>query len=443
VNKLAICGGVPVRNRPFPAWPVADEHERAWLEKVLAGNRWFAGARGDDPASLGVLFGQRFAEFVGVRFGLPVANGSVSLEVALRALDIGPGDEVIVPACTFISTATSVLMVGAVPVFADIEARNYCLDPADCERKISPRTRAMIPVHLGGQMADMQALRALAQRHGLFILEDSAQAIDSAWAGRKSGAWGDLASFSFQSNKTITSGEGGLIATDSETLAEKVAVYRAFGRFKNAAQKSASRSSDFRSQRLSGNYRLSEWQSAVLLGQLEKFPAQDARRQRNATYLTRQLAQVAGAEHIRYDVPGSKHGYYYYLVRYQPAHFAGVMPDLFAQALAAEGVPFHPIDRFPLYRHPVFEPDQLQGTIPPQTLEHYRKTISLEPPRCPVTEEACRRTLLLRHEVLLGEKTDMDDIVEALGKVQAQAAELEQFQTGANSHDRSAHAHVL
>jgi dTDP-4-amino-4,6-dideoxygalactose transaminase len=136
VKKLAISGGTPVRTRPFPAWPVADAHERAWLEKVLAGNRWFAGARGDDPESLGVLFGQRFAEFVGVHFGLPVANGSVSLEVALRALDIGPRDEVIVPAYTFISTATSVLMVGAVPVFADIDPGNYCLDPVDCERKI-------------------------------------------------------------------------------------------------------------------------------------------------------------------------------------------------------------------------------------------------------------------------------------------------------------------
>jgi dTDP-4-amino-4,6-dideoxygalactose transaminase len=197
------------------------------------------------------------------------------------------------------------------------------------------------------------------------------------------------------------------------------------------------------SQRLSGNNRLSEWQSAVLLGQLEQFPEQDAKRQNNAAYLTRQLAQVEGTEHIRYDVPGSKHGYYYYVVRYEPALFGGVMPDLLAQALAAEGIPFHPIDRFPLYRHPVFEPDQLQGAIPAQVFEHYRSTVKNQAPKCPVVEEACRRTLILRHQVLLAEKTDMDDIVEALGEVQAQAAELEGLQTGTNSHDRSAHAHVL
>jgi dTDP-4-amino-4,6-dideoxygalactose transaminase len=392
---------------------------------------------------LGALFGHRFAEFVGVRFGFPVTNGSVSLEVALRALGVGPGDEVIVPAYTFISTATSVLMVGAVPVFADIDPKNYCLDPIDCERKITARTRAMIPVHLGGQMADMEALRALAQHHGLSIIEDSAQAIGAAWAGRRSGSWGDLSSFSFQSNKTITSGEGGLVATDDETLAEKVIAYRAFGRLKSAGQKTAGRSSELMSQHLSGNHRLSEWQSAVLLGQLEKFPEQDAKRQKNAAFLTRRLAQVPGAEHVRCDALGSKHAYYYYLVRYDPVHFAGARPDLLARALAAEGVPFLPSDNVPIYRHPVFEPDQLQGTVLSPTLEHYRRAVDLRDPGCPAAETACRCTLILRHQVLLAEQVDMDDIVEALGKVQAHAGELERLQGGANTHDRSAHAHVL
>jgi dTDP-4-amino-4,6-dideoxygalactose transaminase len=400
---------------------------------VLAGNRWFAGARGDDSESLGALFGQRFAELVGVRFGLPVANGSVSLEVALRALDIGPGDEVLVPAYTFISTATSVLMIGAVPVFVDIDPKSYCLDPTDCERKITARTRAMIPVHLGGQMADMEALHALAQRHGLAILEDCAQAIDAAWAGRKAGAWGDLGSFSFQSNKTITSGEGGLLATNDEILAEKITAYRAFGRFKSAGQKSAGRSSEVMSQRLSGNNRLSEWQSAVLLGQLEKFPEQDAKRQNNAVYLTQRLAQVKGTKHVRHDAPGSKHGYYYYLVRYDSELFAGLTPDLLARALVAEGIPFLPSDSVPLYRHPVFDPDQLQGAVPSQTLEHYRQAVDLRDPRCPVVEEACRRTLILRHQVLLAEQADMDDIVEALGKVQARASELVPLKAGAKA----------
>src|SRR5512140_706017 len=144
MTKLAILGGAPVRTEPFPAWPHADGKERAWVEKVLLGSRWFAGARGDDPESLGTLFGRRFAFMAGVRYGLPVSNGSVSLEVALRALGVGPGDEVIVPAYTFVSTATSAMMLGAVPVFADIDPESYCLDVRDCGRRITARTRVII-----------------------------------------------------------------------------------------------------------------------------------------------------------------------------------------------------------------------------------------------------------------------------------------------------------
>ena len=422
MKSLALTGGTPVRTLSFPAWPAADHHERAWVERVLGGSRWFAGARGDDAQSLGALFGRRFAELVGVRFALPVANGSVSLEVALRALGIGAGDEVIVPAYTFVSTATSVLMVGAVPVFADIDPRSYCLDPSDCARRITPRTRAIIPVHLGGQMADMDALSALARAHELALVEDSAQAIDARWMGRRSGAWGDFGSFSFQSNKTITSGEGGLLATDDAELAEKATAYRAFGRFAAAAGHVGDRSSSLVSQRLSGNHRLSELQSAVLLGQLEKFPGQDAQRQENASFLTRRLAQVRGVEHIRCDRGDSKHGYYYYLLRYDPARFAGAPPDLLARALAAEGIPFVPGDAAPVYRHPVFRPENLQRSLAPQTLEHYRQVV--EGVRCPAAEEACTRTLILRHQVLLAKSADMEQIAEAVAKVQAGAHEL-------------------
>jgi dTDP-4-amino-4,6-dideoxygalactose transaminase len=424
MSTLAIHGGTPVRTRPFPIWPSADGHERAWVEKVLCSSRWFAGARGDDAESLGTLFGRRFAELVGVRFGLPVANGSVSLEVALRALDIGPGDEVIVPAYTFVSTATSVLMVGAVPVFADIDPRSYCLDSRDCARRITPRTRAIIPVHLGGQMAGMTTIAKVAREHSLAIVEDSAQAIDARWEGRNAGAWGDFGSFSFQANKTITSGEGGLLATDDPDLAEKATAYRAFGRFASPGTSPAGRSSGLMSQRLSGNYRLSELQSAVLLGQLEKFPEEDARRQRSATHLTRQLATVAGVEHVRVDGRDSKHAYYYYLVRYDPAQFASATPSLLARALVAEGAPFVPGDAVPTYGHPVFRPENLERSISPELLKQYRRAVDPDGHACPAAEEACGRTLILRHQVLLADPGDMDQIVEALAKVQSRAGDL-------------------
>ena len=323
-------------------------------------------------------------------------------------------------------------MVGAVPVFADIDARNYCLDPLDCARKITPRTRAMIPVHLGGQMADMPALKALAQRHRLAILEDSAQAIGACWAGRNSGAWGDVASFSFQSNKTLTSGEGGLVATDDEALAGRswptalLAASAPRRRGWGIAPAGSCRSG-CRGTTVFPNGRV-----RCCSDNWKNFPATDAKRQNNAAYLTRQLAKLKGIEHIRIDAEGSKHAYYYYLVRYDPSLFGEAPPNVVAGALAAEGVPFIPGDSVP-YRHPVFHPDNLKNAVPVETLEHYRRAVDLQDPRCPVAEAVCHCTLILRHQVLLAEQSDMDDIAEAVAKVQAHAHELAYSQSRCKS----------
>ena len=185
--KLALNGAAAVRTKPYPGWPRGGVEEKQWLDKVLNSNRWFAGLQGDDPEALGTLFGKRFAELHDSRHALPVSNGSVAIEVALRALDIRPGDEVIVPPYTFISTVTSVLMVGAVPVFADIHPQSYCLDPDDVLRRIGPHTRAVMPVHLAGHMADMPRLKELAESKNLALIEDCAQAIDADLNDKKDG----------------------------------------------------------------------------------------------------------------------------------------------------------------------------------------------------------------------------------------------------------------
>jgi dTDP-4-amino-4,6-dideoxygalactose transaminase len=419
--KLALCGGTPVRSQPYPSWPQAGPEETLWLEKVLSSGRWFAGPRGDDPSSMGTLLGERFASLHGALFGLPVANGSVAIEIALRALGIMPGDEVIVPAYTFLSTATSVLMMGAVPVFADMDPNSYCLDPRDVALRIGPNTRAVLPVHLGGQMADMKAIEELAKIKGLVVIEDCAQAIDAALEGKKAGTWGNLGTFSFQSNKTMTAGEGGLVMTNDPDLAEMVVAMRAFGR---SGGKQTERSSAQSSKWLSSNYRLSEFQAGVLLSQLERFSAQDICRQANATRLTKGLHQIPGVKHIRVDIPDMKHGYYYYLVRYETEQFGSLDPERLCQALNAEGIPFVPGDRKPIYRHPVFEIQNLAKSLCPQVLEQFRKAFDPAHPGCPNTEEACERTLILRHQTLLGEPGDMDDIVEAVQKVQKHMDEL-------------------
>lgn len=419
--KLALLGGSPVRNKPYPSWPQGGPGETSWLDKVLKSNRWFAGLQGDDPDALGSIFGERFAALHGARFGLSVANGSVAIEIALRALGVKRGDEVIVPSYTFVSTATSVLMVGAVPVFADIDKQSYCLDHRDAARRTGEHTRAILPVHLGGHMADMPSLVEIAGKGGIAIIEDCAQAIDSDLGGQKAGTWGELGTFSFQSNKTMTAGEGGLVMTNDPNLAERVVAFRAFGRFRGQG---GVRSSDLTCRHLSSNYRLSEFQSAVLLAQLEKFPEQDTRRQANAARLTKGLNEIPGVRHILVNRPSMKHGYYYYLVRFEPALYGNLDPARLCDALNAEGVPFVPGDRKPIYRHPVFEVKNLNDYLCPRALERYCQVVDLRNPQCPAAEEACGCTIILRHQVLLGEPEDMDDIIEAFWKIQKNIDEL-------------------
>jgi dTDP-4-amino-4,6-dideoxygalactose transaminase len=262
----------------------------------------------------------------------------------------------------------------------------------------------------------------IAQPRGIAVIEDCAQSIDSALGGRKAGTWGVAGTFSFQSNKTVTSGEGGLILTNDEDVARQVTALRAFGRFNRGG---AARSSSLEVRQVSSNYRLSEFQSAVLLGQLERFPAEDERRRVNAAYLTKALARVPGVRHVRKNSPDMKHGYYYYLIRYDAGRFGGTSPERLCAALTAEGIPFVPGDRKPVYRHPVFAPDAVRNHLWPEAFERYRDESTRNPPQCPVAEEACTSTIVLRHQVLLAEQRDMDDIVEALSKVANNVGELE------------------
>ena len=421
MTLLAINGGTPIRTKPYPSWPVREGTEIERLQQVLNSGRWFAGLQGDDPDTLGVLFGQRFADLHGARFGMPVANGSVAIEIALRALDIKPGDEVIVPAYTFISTATSVLMVGAVPVFADIDPESYCIDPRDAARRITPHTRAILPVHLAGHPADMPGILKLAGQNNLSVIEDCAQAIDTSLGGKKVGTWGDLGTFSFQSNKTITCGEGGLITSMESDLAAKVTALRAFGRYRD---KKVERSSDLSCQQVSSNYRLSEFQSAVLLAQLDKFADEDTRRVKNAAYLSAAIEEMPGMDHIRQTSDDIKHSYYYYLIRYTPANFADLDPETLCRALNAEGIPFVVGDRQPLYAHPVFKADNLKDFLCRKAFERYRQVTLERDVACPEVENACQCTLILRHQVLLGNRQDMDDIIAALWKIIDKIQEL-------------------
>jgi dTDP-4-amino-4,6-dideoxygalactose transaminase len=407
-KQLALLGGDPVRIDPFPAWPFSGNEEKQALLEVLEGGVWGISADGGKIA----VFERTFAEAHAAAYGQAVFNGTMALEVALRALDIGYGDEVIVPAYTFMATATSCLMVGAIPVFVDIEPDTYNMDPDALEAAITPRTRAVIPVHIGGLPADMDRIMEIARRHDLAVLEDACQAHGAAWKGRRVGAIGDLGCFSFQSSKNINAGEGGLIVTDDAELAERCWSVHNCGRVRAGAW--------YQHEVLGGNFRMTQWQAAILLAQFTRFEELARRREENGQYLSEALLAETGLRPLGRDPRVSQHGYHLFISRYDATAFEGLPRNRFLAALRAEGVPCSE-GYVPLYRMPA-----LQSGV--QRLKDATGWPGAYPeilPDCPVTERACTEEgIWFFQNMLLGTVTDMNDIVTAVKKVQAAAGEI-------------------
>ena len=341
MGELALSGGNPVRTEPFPGWPVHDDREADAVAEVVEGGKWwrFAYATGvelnedleAEELSKVVEFSLEFARYQDAKYGIAVANGTGSLEIIMKALGIGPGDEVIVPAYTYIASATAVLQANAVPVFVDVQEDTYNIDPDRIEECITPRTKAIEPVHFGGQPADMDRVLEIAEKHDLAVIEDAAHAHGSEWRGKKVGALGNAGSFSFQASKNMTSGEGGIILTNDGDLADRCDSYLWAGREKGRPW--------YEFHRLGWNYRLTEFQAAILLVQLERLEDQNQRRMENARYMDQLLAEVAGVEPLRWDPRASKHSHHIYILRYDAQHFCGVHRDRFVEALTAEGIP--------------------------------------------------------------------------------------------------------
>jgi dTDP-4-amino-4,6-dideoxygalactose transaminase len=404
-ETLALNGGTPVRSTPFPAWPIWDGTEEAALMEVLRSGIWgIAGDGGKIPA-----LERAFAAAHDAAHGQAVFNGSAALGVALHALDLDYGDEVIVPSYTFMATATSVLLAGAMPVFVDVEADTYNIDPEAVEAAITPRTKAVIPVHIGGLPADMDRILESAKRHGLAVLEDACQAHAASWRGRRVGAIGDLGCFSFQSSKNINAGEGGIILTDRKELAERCWSVHNCGRVRDGRW--------YQHEVLGSNFRMTQWQAAVLLAQMTRFEALAARREANATYLAKRLSDETPLRPLVRDARVTQHGYHLFITRYDPAGFSGLPRSAFLQALQAEGVPCSE-GYVPLYTMPAIR----------DGMERLRRAVgakSKPEPDCPVTERACAEEGIWFHQtMLLGDVSDMDDIVAAMLKVQRLAHTL-------------------
>src|SRR5499427_2764841 len=283
MGKLAITGGDPLRKAPFTVWPMSTKEELHALENVLASSKW--GGQ-PFPGKHAQAFAKKFAEFHTAKYGQCVNTGTVAIQAALKAIGIRPGDEVIVPAYTWEGTVGPVLLMNAVPVFVDIDPDTYCLDAKLIEKAITPKTKAILPVHLGMRFADMDEIIRIAARHDLRVIEDCAHAHGGMWRGEGAGSMGDLGAFSFQSSKLMTSGEGGAVITNTLEYMELVQSYINAGR--------ASLTDKFKKRIIGFNYRLGEFQAAVLGAQLKRLPKEGAIRQKNMKHLEKRLQKTPG-----------------------------------------------------------------------------------------------------------------------------------------------------
>ena len=389
---LALHGGTPVRTKEWPRWPQWGEAESRRLQEVLASGEW----GGFNPAVK--EFEEAFARRHQAKHCVTAVNGTLTLEAALRVVGVGPGDEVIVPPYTFIATANAVRLVGATPVFVDIEPDTYNLDIDQMAAAIGPKTKAVIPVHFAGLPVDMDRLLPLAAQHGLAVIEDAAHAHGSTWKGTPMGTLGHIGSFSLQQSKNLTAGEGGILLTNDDDLALKLWSFANQGRSPGGAW--------YEHDLLGSNLRMTGLQAAVLLAQMEKFDAQLERRQACARRLIAILEEIDGPAPMRWDARADNHAHHLFMMRYDPAKFGDVPRERFVQALRAEGVPCSTGYVRPLYQQPPLA-------------EPYSRVMP-----CPVSEQACREAIWLTQNLLLAEPAEMDDIAQAIVKIRQHVDEL-------------------
>jgi dTDP-4-amino-4,6-dideoxygalactose transaminase len=407
-SALAILGGKPLRNRPFPRWPVFDERERTQVLDVLESANW---GGYPSPNRKARELSEKFAAFQNARFAIPTTSGTTALEAALKALGVGPGDEVIVPAITFAATAYAPVACLARPVFADVLADNACIDPVSMSKLIRRRTRAIIPVHYGATLADLDALGEISRAHSIPIVEDCAHVPGAAWREHGVGTWGALGCFSFQTTKPMTAGEGGMITTDDPELEQRCQSLINCGRRRPG--------DTFEGPVLGANYRMTEWQCAVLLAQLARLPEQIEKKSRFAAHLRAGLDSIPGLRAVARDPRHTREVIYAFIFMVDEAAL-GVSRNRFVRALRAEGIPAG-VGSEPVYRSALF----------PREAAAYRTACEMagaksdEPIDCPVAEHLFEHAMVaIPHECLLGDERDVDEIVAAAEKVARNAAAL-------------------
>ncbi len=406
---LAVLGGKPVRSVPFPSWPrIGPNEDRAWM-RVLHDRKW---CRIDGNHTK--RFEQSWANILGAEHCLATSSGTTALITCLNALDVGPGDEVIVPPYTFVATINVVLLQHALPVFVDTDRETFQIDANKIEAAITPRTRAILPVHLGGSPADLDKILAIGQKQGLPVLEDACQAHLAEWRGKKVSTLGALGCFSFQASKNLNSGEGGAVITNDTDLFQRCASFHNNGR--------GTGNYGYQYVRNGSNHRLTEFQGVLLGEQLTRLEAQTKARQENAKYLTSLLREIPGIQPARTYEGTTRNAYHLYMFRYAPGQFSGVPRARFLKALGAEGIPCSG-GYTPLNKEPAIEATlnsrAFRKVFSESELASYR-----ERNHCPENDRLCEEAIWFTQTMLLGTRRDMDQIAEAIRKIQKLSADL-------------------
>lgn len=403
MSNLAIKGGNKLRTEGFPEWPRYDEKEKAALEGVLKSGRW--GTLGDETDR----FVKSFSAYQNAKYGVAVTNGTVTLEVIMRALGIGYGDEVIIPPYTFNATSSAVIFLGATPVFTDIEEDTFNIDPEKIEKAITSKTKAIIPVHLGGRACNMDRIMEISKKHNLYVIEDSAHAQGSEWNGRRVGSIGHAGSFSFQASKNLTAGEGGFITTNDTDIYEKCWSIHHCGR-------------DIRGKvwydhpYIGTNARMTEWQAAILNTQLEQLDEQIDKRMSNAAYLNSRLKEIPCVDILKEDKRITRNSCHLFAFKYKSERCKGLDRAAFLDALSAEGIPCLP-GYVCLYKQSLFNTPEFKRVTGSKI--NYGE-LYLES-----AEKICNSEgVWITQNMLLAEKKDIDQIADAIIKVYENANEL-------------------
>lgn len=410
-EKPALLGGQPVRKGPFASWPVFDEKEQEALLKVLRSGKWFRGY-----GECVTRFEETYAARMGVKRCVATANGTSALMVSMSALGVQAGDEVLLPPYTFIACVNAILALNALPVFVDTDPETFQIDPRKIEPAVTDRTVAVMPVHLGGNVADLDAILAVTRKHNLAVVEDTCQAHLAEWRGRKAGTYGNAGAFSFQASKNLNSGEGGAILTNDEALADHCYA------FHNNSRERKVGGYKFTYVRRGANFRMTEFQGAILLAQMTRLEEQARRREENAQYLTSMLKEVSGITPARMYEGCTRNAYHLYMFRYNSEAFAGLPRATFLKALSAEGVSasggYTPMNTLPFIRE-TLRSRGFQRLFSKDRLARWD-----EKNECPANDRLCTQAVWITQSVFLGTRTDMDQIAEAVRKVHRHATDL-------------------